>query len=166
MSIIVSSDGACAGSTSDLIAHLEYYEAVFEKNGLVARESEFRSVKLGLAVELLRITGIPDNLKTEITSAIIDAWRLEAPEMTLSERERELSAILQGIKAVKGAARWSQANYNYNPMIGRQLDVAVMFALPLASSDLKTESVSKVRDLLCQVMDHYAAAIGGGVYAP
>lgn len=159
MSTIISSEDFCAGS--EFIGHLEYYEAIFEREGLVTREGEFRSDKLGLTLELLRIMSIPEGLKTELMSAVIDAWRLEAPEKTFGQRKKELKMLLQSIRAVKSAAIW--AKENPSPMIEQQLDVAVMFALPLTSSDLVPEDVSRVRGLLCQVMDHYAAAIDGSI---
>jgi hypothetical protein len=159
MSIIISSEGL---RTSDsLIGHLEYYEAIFKREALVTREGEFRSRKLGLTVELLKILGIPEDLKTELISTVIEGWRLEAPEKTVEQREEELKMLLHTIKAMKSAANW--AREHLGPMIGQQLDVAVMFSLPLMSSDLRPEDVSKVHSLLCQVMDHYATAIGGSI---
>jgi hypothetical protein len=157
MSIVMSSEDFCAGS--NLIGHLEYYEAVFEREGLVTREGEFCSEKLGLTLELLNIMGIPEGLKAELISAVIGAWRMDDPEKTVMHREKELKMLLQSIRAVKSAATW--AREHYSPMIGQQLDVAVMFALPLTSSDLMPEEVSRVRGLLCRVMDHYAATING-----
>lgn len=159
MSITISSEGLRAGDS--LIGHLEYYEAIFERNALVTREGEFRSCKLGLTIELLKIIGIPEGLKTELISAIIDAWRMEAPEKTVEQREEELKMLLHTIKAAKGAANW--AKEHESPMIRQQLDVAVMFSLPLMSSDLRSEEISKVHCLLCQVMDHYADVIDGAI---
>ena len=159
MSIIISSEGLRTGDS--LISHLEYYEAIFERKALVTREGEFRNRKLGLTVELLKIVGIPEDLKTELISAVIDAWRMEAPEKTVEQREEELKMLLHTIKAVKNAANW--AREHPSPMIGQQLDVAVMFSLPLMSSDLRPEEVSRVHCLLCQVMDHYAAVIDGSI---
>jgi hypothetical protein len=159
MSTIISSEEFYAGG--DFIGHLEYYEAIFEREGLVTREGEFRSAKLGLTLELLTIMSIPEDLKTELISAVINAWRLEAPEKSLAQRKNELKMLLQSIRAVKSAAIW--AKEHPSPMIGQQLDVAVMFALPLTSSDLMPEDVSGVRGLLCQVMDYYSATIEGGM---
>jgi hypothetical protein len=159
MSIIISSEGL---RTSDsLISQLEYYEAIFEREALVTREGEFRSRKLGLTIELLKIVGIPEDLKTELISTVIEAWRLDAPEKTVEQREDELKMLLHTIKAVKGAANW--AREHPSPMIRQQLDVAVMFSLPLMSSDLRPEEVSKVHCLLCKVMDHYAGVIDGSI---
>lgn len=161
MSIIISSEDPDPCASGNLIGHLEYYEAIFERNGLVTREGEFRSGKLGLTLELLKIMGIPEDLKTELISAVIDAWRLEAPERTFAQRKKELKMLLQSIGAVKSAAIWAQEHPSL--MIGQRLDVAVMFSLPLTSSDLMPEDVSRIRGLLCRVMDHYAAAIDGGI---
>lgn len=159
MSMILGSGNL--GSNGNLIGHLEYYEAVFERNGLVAREGELQSGKLGLTLELLRIMRIPEDLKAELISEIINAWRLEAPEKTFDQRKKELEMLLQGIRAVKSAALWAEEHPG--PMIGQQLDVAVMFSLPLAASDLRPEDVPKVRGMLCRVMDHYAAAMEGRI---
>lgn len=159
MSITISSEGLRTGD--NLISHLEYYEAIFERKALVAREGEFRIHKLGLTLELLKIVGIPEDLKTELISTVIEAWRLEAPEKTVEQRADELKMLLHTIKAVKSAANW--AREHPSPMIGQQLDVAVMFSLPLMSSDLKSEDISKVHCLLCQVMDHYAGVIDSSI---
>jgi hypothetical protein len=105
----------------------------------------------------LRIMSIPENLKTELISAIINAWRLEAPEKTFSHRKKELTMLLQSIGAVKSAANW--AREHNTPTIGQQLDVAVMFSLPLTTSDLVAEDVSRIHELLCQVMDYYAISL-------
>jgi hypothetical protein len=159
MSIIISSEGLRTGDS--LISQLEYYEAIFERKALVTREGEFRIRKLGLTVDLLKIVGIPEDLKAELISAVIEAWRLEAPEKTVDQREEELNMLLHTIKAVKNAADW--AREHPSPMIRQQLDVAVMFSLPLMSSDLRPEGVPKVHCLLCQVMDYYAAVIDGSI---
>ncbi len=59
------------------------YGAVLGRKGLARRESEFRTNKLSLILDFVRTIGIPENLKRELTSAIIDAWRLQVPEKTL-----------------------------------------------------------------------------------
>ncbi len=159
MSITISSEGLRTGD--NLIGYLEYYEAIFEREALVTREGEFRSCKLGLTIELLKVIGIPEDLKTELISAVIDAWRMEAPEKTVLQREDELKMLLHTIKAVKSAANW--AKEHPSPVIRQQLDVAVMFSLPLMSSDLRSDKVSEVHCLLCQVMDYYAAIIDGSI---
>lgn len=155
MSIIISSEGLRTGD--NLIGHLEYYEAILERKGLTTREGEFRNCKLSLTVELLKIIGIPEDLKTELISSVIEAWRLEAPEKTAMQRDEELKMLLQRIEAVRSAAIW--AKEHPSSAIWQQLDVAVMFSLPLMSSDLKPEYIPKIHSLLCEVMDYYAAMI-------
>lgn len=155
MSIIISSEGLHNGN--NLIGHLDYYEAILERKALTTREGEFRNCKLSLTVDLLKIVGIPEDLKTELISAVIEAWRLEAPEKTVLQRDEELKMLLQRIDAVRSAAIW--AKEHPSPAIRKQLDVAVMFSLPLMSSDLKPEYIPKVHNLLALVMDYYAAII-------
>jgi len=48
------------------------------------------------------------------------------------------------------------ALHNCNPINLMQLDVAVMFALPLMLRDLKNDEVPKIRDLLNRVMEDFA----------
>ncbi len=155
MSIIISSEGLRTGD--NLIGHLEYYEAILEREGLTTREGEFRNWKLSLTVELLKIVGIPEDLKTELISSVIEAWRLETPEKTAMQRDEELEMLLQRIKAVRSAAKL--AKEHPGSAIGLQLDVAVMFSLPLMSSDLRPEYIPKVHNLLALAMDYYAAII-------
>lgn len=155
MSIIISSEGLHTGD--NLIGHLDYYEAILGRKALTTREGEFRNCKLSLTVELLKIVGIPEDLKTELISAVIESWRLEAPEKTAMQRDEELKMLLQRIDAVRSAAIW--AKEHPSPAIRKQLDVAVVFSLPLMSSDLKTEYIPKVHNLLALVMDYYAAII-------
>jgi hypothetical protein len=60
------------------------------------------------------------------------------------------------LEAVRSAIRW--ARKHPGPMAEMQLNVAVMFALPLMPSDLRSEDVPRVHELLTQVMDYLAAA--------
>ncbi len=138
-----------------LISQIEYYEAILERTGLVKREGEFRNHKLGMTLDLLRPMDIPENLKSELSSAIIGAWRLMAPEKNLEAREDELNLALRGLEAVRSAVNWTWAHPG--PVGEVRLYAAIMSSLPLMSSDLNSDDVPKVRDLLSQVMDYLAA---------
>jgi hypothetical protein len=155
MSIIISSE--CIRICDNLIGQLDYYEAILEREALTTREGEFRNCKLSLTVDLLEIAGIPEDLKTELISSVIKAWRLEAPEITIEQRDEELRMLLQRIEAVRSAAVW--AKEHSSSAIRQQLDVAIMFSLPLMSSDLRPEYIPRVHNLLALVMDYYAAII-------
>lgn len=151
MSIAVNYEDLKAGD--DLLGQLEYYEAILGRKDLIAREGEFRSCKLGLTIELLGLVDIPENLKMDLVSAIIDAWRLDIPERSVEQRDEELKMLLQSIEAVKYAINWVKRHPQETTR--PKLDVAVMFSLPLTNADLRPEGASRVHSLLCQVMDHY-----------
>lgn len=144
-----------------LISQIEYYEAILERTGLAKREGEFRNCKLGLTLDLLRSVDIPENLKSELSSAIISAWRLMAPEKNLQEREEELNLALRSLEAVRRAVNLKRTHPA--PLGELQLYAAIVSALPLMSSDLCSDDVPLVRDLLGQVMDYLAARMDGTI---
>ncbi|VVB64544.1 Uncharacterised protein [uncultured archaeon] len=143
----------------DLLSQIEYYEAIFRRKGLIEREGDFRSYKLGLALDLLRAVSIPEDLKSELNSAIIDAWRLKAPEKTLAQREDEMNSTLRSLEAIRGAVNLT--NKHLTPAGELQLCIEVMFALPLMPSDLRSKDVPRVQDLLSQVVDYLATRMEG-----
>ena len=145
-------------SSNEFLGPIEYYESILRRKDLVVREAEFRNHKLGLTLELLKLIDIPENLKSELSLVIIKAWRLVAPEKTLAQREEELVLARRSLDAVRSAIRW--ARKHPGPMAEMQLRVAVMFALPLMPSDLRSDDVPRVHELLTQVMDYLAAKIG------
>jgi hypothetical protein len=139
---------------SDLLSQIEYYESILGREGLIEREGDFRNYKLGLTLDLLELVSIPEYLKSELNSAIIDSWRLEVPEKTLVQREDELNSTLRSLEAVRSAIKLT----NKHPsLVGElQLYLEVMFALPLMPSDLRSEDGPRVHDLLSQMMDYLA----------
>jgi hypothetical protein len=144
----------------DLLGVLEYYEAVLGRNGLVNRDGEFRSLKLGFILDLLKIVNVPENLKAELITAVISAWRMDSAA-NLSTHSEELKKILSSIEAVRGEVQRAIVHPASNSAM--QLDVPVMSVLPLMPSDLKEEDVSRIYNLLNQVMDYFAARMNAGI---
>jgi hypothetical protein len=139
----------------DLLGVLEYYEAVLRRNGLVNREGEFRSVKLGLILDLLKIVNIPDNLRSELISAVISSWRMRPLVKTLTQTDEELRKMLNSIEAFRNEVRGAILHPGSKDAI--QLDVPIMFVLPLMPSDINTEDVPRIHNLLSQVMNGFAS---------
>ena len=156
---------SCKGhqTWNNLTSQIEYYEAILDRAGLVKREGEFRNQKLGLTLDLLGPVDIPENLKSELSSAIISAWRLVAPEKNLEEREDELNLALRCLEAVRSAVNWTRAHPG--PVGEVQLYAAIISSLPLLPSDLKSDDLPRVHDLLGQVMDYLAAKMDRTVFS-
>lgn len=138
--------------SDELLGLTEYYGAVLGRKGLARRESEFRTNKLSLILDFIRTIGIPENLKTELTSAIIDAWRLQVPEKTLKQREEELKRVVGSINSIKNVAKWIEKCAG--PTNASQLHFKIVSDLPIAPSDLRSEDAPRIYDLLNQVMDY------------
>ena len=145
--------------TENLLGLLEYYEAIMERSGLVARAGEVRSLKLGFILDLLKAVTIPDDLKSNLGSAVLSAWEMKSIDKTLAQSEKELKAMRCSIAAVRNEVM--RAGDHRSPMTAIKLDVAVMFALPLMQSDLREDEVPGIHDLLAQVMDGFAARTEG-----
>ena len=143
----------------NLLGLLEYYEAIMERKGLVARAGEVRSLKLGFILDLLKLVNIPDDLKSNLGSAVLSAWEMKCIDKTLAQGEEELKAMRCSIAAVRNEVL--NAGDHSSPLTAIKLDVAVMFALPLMPSDLKEDEVPGIHDLLARVMDDFAARIEG-----
>ncbi len=141
--------------TESLMGLLEYYEATMERNGLVRRAGEVRSLKLGLILDMLKTINIPDRLKTNLTSALLRAWDMKCKGMTSAQSEEELKAMLCSIAAVRNELL--RARNHCGPMTKVKLDAAVMIALPLMPSDLMSDEVPGIQNLLSQIMDYFAA---------
>lgn len=148
-----------ASSDDEIIGLVEYYDAILSKKDLVASEGEFRTSKLSLTLDFIRAVGVPADLKADLISAIIDAWKLSVPEKTLGQRKEELDKMRSSISSIRSTIEW--ARKHPSQMASLQTDVAVMFALPLMPSDLRSGDVPAIHDLLCQVMDYFAALIEG-----
>jgi hypothetical protein len=137
-----------------LLGLLGYYEAILERKGLVARIGEIRSLKLGLILDILKTVNIAEDLKANLISSVVSAWEMDCNGKTIEEGEEEIKTMRSCIATVRKNAQ--MALYNYNPINLMQLDVAVMFALPLMLRDLKYDEVPKIRDLLNQAMEGFA----------
>lgn len=139
----------------------QYHSAVLSRTGLTKKECDFRTNKLSLILDLIREIGIPENLKAELTSAIIDAWRLQVPEISLEQRELELKKVMGSINCIKTIANWIERSAA--PMNPLQLNFKVLSALPLAPSDFRSEEVPKIYDLLNGIMEYCTSLMGEGV---
>jgi hypothetical protein len=136
----------------DLLGQVEYYGAILGKKGLITREGEFRISKLGLIVDLIKAVDVPYCMISDLTTAIIEAWRLDAPERSLEERAEEMSHIMQSIEAIRSTIQWCKKHQG--PETAKRLDIAVLFALPLMPSDLCSSEVGRIHDLLGQIVDY------------
>ncbi len=145
--------------SKELFGLIEYYDAVFNRIGLIKKEGEFRSNKLSLVLDLIRATDRSDNMGTDLMSTIIDAWRLHVPEKTLIQREEELYMILRNIKNIKSAVR---NNIDCgNPKSELHLSVIVLSHLPITSSDFHSDDAQKVYDLIGQMAEQSLLLIEG-----
>jgi hypothetical protein len=143
----------------NLLGLLEYYEAIMERNGLVARAGEVRSLKLGLILDLLKMVNIPDDLKANLVSAVLRAWDMKCKDKTLEQCEEVLKSMRGSIAAVRNEVK--RVSHRGNPVTTINLDTAVMFALPLMPSDLKDDEVPGIHDLFSRVMAGFAARMEG-----
>jgi hypothetical protein len=132
----------------DLLGLADYYEAVLGRNDMIAKESEFRSSKLSLIVDLIKTMDIPDRLMLDLTVAIIDAWTLAVPGSNSEQVSRDWRMTLQSLDEIRSSVL--TAKRSSSPQAKMYLDMAVQFALPMNSSDLQTEGAARVQDLLNQ----------------
>jgi hypothetical protein len=138
----------------NLLGLLGYYEAILERKGLVTRIGEIRSLKLGLILDLLKTVNITEDLKANLITSVVSAWEMNCSGKTSEEGEEEIKTMGHCIAAIRKNAQTTL--HNCNPIHLIQLDVAVMFALPLMIRDLKKDDVPKIHDLLNQVMENFA----------
>jgi len=146
--------------SESLLGLLRYYEAILERNGLVARIGEIRSLKLGFILDLLKTVNIAEGLMDELISSVVNAWEMNGNNNTLVEGEEEIKTMLNSIAAIRESAL--TAMHNGSPISLMQLNVIVMFALPLKTNDLKKDNVPIIRDLLNKVMEDFAVRNEGG----
>lgn len=146
----------CEGSRKgeSLIGLLGYYEAILERKGLETRIGEIRSLKLGLTLDLLKTIGIGEELKAKLISSVVSAWKMSGNDDMLQEGKDEMRTMQSSIAAIRKNVQ--SAMQKSNPKDLMQLDVTVMFALPLMSCDLKADDVPKIRDLLNEIMASFA----------
>jgi hypothetical protein len=140
----------------NLLGQVDYYRAILGRKDLVTKEGEFKISKLGLIIDLIKALDIPDELNTKLSSAIIDAWRLDAPERSQEERAEEMSYIMRSIEAIRSTVQWSKRHPG--PEAAKMLDIAVIFSLPIMNSDLNTTKIGQIHDLLGQIVDHLSKA--------
>jgi hypothetical protein len=136
----------------DLLGQVDYYKAIMNRRDLIAKEGEFRIKKLGLIVDLIKAVNVPDDLKTKLTSAIIDAWRLDSPDSSAEKRDEEMSYIMRSIEAIRGTVQWLKRHPE--PQAAKMLDIAVIFAIPIMTSDLYANKVRHIHDLLGQAVEN------------
>ena len=136
---------------------LKYYEALMQRGGLVARAGEVRSLKLGLILDLLKTVGIPEGHKTGLVSAVLRGWDMNCRNKSIGQVEEEMRAILVSIEALQNEL--ARAKSQWGPKARLGLDTAVLVALPLMPTDLKSDEVSKIQDLLRRTMNCLTAKV-------
>jgi hypothetical protein len=140
--------------SESMLGLLGYYEAILRRKGLMSRIGEIRSLKLGLTLDLLRMVNIAEDLKAKLISSLVSAWVINGNDGPTEEGKEDISAMLSSISAVKKSAQ--MVLHKCNSTDSMQLDIAVMFALPLMSRDLKNDDVPEIRELLNQAMESFA----------
>jgi transketolase C-terminal domain/subunit len=100
------------------------------------------------------MVSIAEELKAKLISSVVDAWDMNSNNRTLEQGEQEIETMRSSIAIVRKNARI--ALHNCSPINLMQLDVAMMFALPLMQSDLKNDDAPRIRDLFNQVMEDFA----------
>jgi hypothetical protein len=141
--------------SESLLGLLGYYEAILDRKGLVARIGEIRSLKLGLTLDLLKMVNIAEDLKANLISSVLSSWEMNSNDKMLVHGEEEIKTMRSSIAAVREKAQMML--HNCSPSNSMQLDVTVMFALPLMPHDLKKDDMPKIFDLLNQVMVDFSA---------
>ena len=134
-----------------LLNLLKYYESILERNGLVSRRGDVKSLKLGLILDLLKTIDLSEDLEGKLNSAIIGAWEMRCCEDSI-DAEYDINAMLKSIADIRKGAIEIMQHCNPNMI---HLDSAVMFSLPLMARDLKSDEVPAIRDLLSQAMEDF-----------
>lgn len=142
----------CIPVGCDLLGQVDYYGAILGRKDMISREGEFRISKLGLIIDLIKTVEVPDELSTSLISAIIESWRLDAPEMSLEKRAEDMGYIMRSIDAIRSTIKWSKKHPGRNT--AKMLDIAVLFAIPLMPSDLNSAGVRRVHDIIGQMADY------------
>lgn len=137
---------------NELCSLIEYYDVVLKKKGLIERESEFRTNKLGLVLDLIGAIDMPDDLRMELISTIIESWRLQIPEKTLLQREKELDMLLSSIETIKITLDYDDGSIDLSS--GWRYGVMVLSNLPMAPADFRSEDVSKIYGLISKAMEY------------
>ena len=138
---------------------LKYYEALMQRGGLAARAGEVRSLKLGLILDLLKAVGIPEGHKAGLVSAVLRGWDMNCRNRSIAQVEEELQTISISIKALQHEL--AKAKSQWGPKARLRLDTAVLLALPMMPTDLKSDEVGTIEDLLRRTMSGLTAKTDG-----
>jgi hypothetical protein len=147
--------------SKDLLGLTEYYSCILSDTELHKKECEFRSKKLGLILDFIRAIGIPENIERELTTAIIDSWRLKIPEMTLKHREIEQKNLVRSLNRIRTVINWMErceATINSSQILFR-----VLSNLPIDLIDLQPEDAPRIQGLINRVMYCCTTLMGEGV---
>lgn len=150
--------------SNNLLGLIKYYEIIFDSEGLIRKECEFRSKKLNLTLDLIDTVQIPEGMISELKSAIIATWRLKIPGSTKKQRSQEIDIIFHCIGRMRRAVRLAEGHQG--PDLERQLNFAVLQSLPLRKSDLDRKDVPKVLNLLSHTMAYLEELIEKPVLCP
>jgi hypothetical protein len=137
-----------------LLNLLGYYEAILARKDLFARPGDIKSLKLGLILDLVRTVNIAEELEAKLVSAIISAWDMNSNRNSLEGGKGDIKTMLRSIVDIRESALMTLRNCN--PISLMQLDVTIMFALPLIPHDLQNDEIPVIRDLLNLVLEDFA----------
>jgi hypothetical protein len=137
-----------------LLNLLGYYEAILAKKDLFSRPGDIKSLKLGLILDLVRTVNIAEELEAKLVSAIISAWDMNSNRNSLEVGKEDIKKMLRSIADIRKSALMTLSNCN--PISLMQLDVTIMFALPLIPHDLQNDGIPVIRDLLNLVLEDFA----------
>ena len=147
--------------SKDLLGLTEYHSCILSDTELYKKESEFRSKKLGLILDFIRAIGIPENLERELTTSIIDSWRLKIPDTTLKQREIEQKKLVRSLNRIRTVINWMEkceATINSS-----QIHFRVLSNLPIDLTDLQPEDAPRIQGLINRVMDCCTTLMGEGL---
>lgn len=139
----------------NLIGLLKYYEAIMNRSGLGARAGEVRSLKLGLILDLLKMVGIPENYKSGLTSALLKGWDMKCRDRSIIQVEQELRTVLLSIYSLENEL--ARARSQWGPKARLRLDATVLVSLPLLPTDIKSNDIAGIHDLLARTMEYLSA---------
>ncbi|MDD1738891.1 MAG: hypothetical protein LUQ02_04945, partial [Methanothrix sp.] len=94
----------------------------------------------------------PERFKTELVSAIIKAWQLQVPEITLERREEELKEVIRSIKSIRGLAKLTKERSNSKNRT--QLNLKVFSDIPITHLDFSLKEVPRIYEMLRHIMDY------------
>ncbi len=149
--------------SESLLGLMRYYDAILDRKGLVARIGEIRSVKLGLTLDLLKMVDVAEDLKSNLITSVLSSWEMNGNDRMSVQGEEEIKTMRSSIATVREKAQ--MVLHNCSPINSMQLDITVMFALPLMPHDLKKDEVPRIRNLLKLVMEDFTTTKEQG-FAP